>query len=67
MFQNLKAEMARRNLKAKDIAAAIGVETTSVYQILNGDRKLSIARAFAIKKALFPDLPMEYLFAEDDE
>ena len=67
MYPNLNAEMARRNIKAKEIADVLGMETTSVYPILSGDRKLTVSRALAIKRALFPNLSLEYLFAEDGE
>lgn len=67
MYPNLNAEMARRNIKPKNIAELFDMEVTSVYSILQGKRKLSVGRAWEIKKAFFPDLPIDYLFAEDGE
>ena len=67
MYPNLNAEMARRNIKPKNIAELLNIEATSVYSILQGKRKLSVGRAWKIKKAFFPDLSLEYLFYEDSE
>ena len=67
MYPNLNAEMARNAIKVKDIADLLGMELNSAYQLLNGKRKMTVARAFAIKKAFFPELPMEYLFQEADK
>lgn len=65
-YPNLKAEMARREIKAATIAKLLGIDTNNVYPLLNGRRKLSVSRAIRIRRAFFPDLEFEYLFDEDE-
>ena len=65
-YPNLKAEMARCNVNALDIAAILNINVNNVYPLLNGRRKLSVARAIKIKTAFFPNCDFEYLFHEDE-
>lgn len=65
MFKNLKAEMARQGFTNKDIASAIGVNISTVTFKLNEPDRLKFCEAREIKKKLFPNLTMEYLFKDD--
>ena len=67
VYPNLNAEMARHAIKVKDVADLLGMELNSAYQLLNGKRKMTVGRAYAIKKAFFPDLSIDYLFQEGPE
>ena len=65
MFRNLKAELARKDIKTKDLAKIIGVADKTAANKLKGDTEFTLSE---IKKiaALFPDVSVEYLFATDE-
>jgi len=62
MFQNLQAEMARRNLTGRALAKMIGVTELTLYNKLNGQREFKLNEMETIKGILRTDAPMEYLF-----
>lgn len=62
MFQNLQAEMARRNLTGRALAKMIGVTELTLYNKLNGQREFKLKEMEAIKSILKTDASMEYLF-----
>lgn len=62
MFQNLQAEMARRNLTGRALAKMVGVTELTLYNKLNGQREFKLNEMEAIKSVLRTDAPMEYLF-----
>lgn len=66
MLRNLKAEMARFGIKAKDIARFLNVRDATVYDKLNGHYVFSFNEALAIKKQFFPKHDLEYLFANTE-
>lgn len=65
MFPNLKAEMARRNIKVKDLASSIGVAPKTVYNRLSGRTEFTLSEMLTIKRHYFPDLTLDYLFNKD--
>lgn len=67
MLRNLKAEMARLGIKAKDIAVLLNVRDATVYDKLNGHYVFSFNEALAIKKRFFPEHDLEYLFATKED
>lgn len=65
MFLNLKAEMARRQWKMRDLAKASGISTPSLSQKMNGLRDFKRGEMIAIRKALgCEDLTLDFLFEE---
>lgn len=64
---NLRAEMARRGIRGKDLAILLGVRYSTVYDKLNGKYSFSFDEALAIKKAYFPEHNLEYLFDNEDQ
>ena len=62
MLLNLRAEMARSNVKPKDIASLLKVRVATVYDKLNGHYSFSFNEALAIKRHFFPEYDLEYLF-----
>lgn len=62
MFQNLQAEMARRNLTGRALAKMVGVTELTLYNKLNGQREFKLNEMETIKSVLRTDAPMEYLF-----
>lgn len=67
MLKNLKAEMTRRDVKAKQIAEALDVRLATVYDKLNGKYPFTFTEAVIIKKSFFPDEDIEYLFRNFEE
>ena len=62
MLRNLKAEMARNEITAKDIHKVIGKSEKTARAKIEGETPLSLPEAFAIRDQLFPGLSLEYLF-----
>lgn len=67
MRLNLSVAMARRGVKIKDLIAATGLCQKSVYNKLHGVTPFTVDEAIAIRGNLFPDLPIEWLFAAERE
>lgn len=67
LFPNLKAEIARKAIKEKDIAKKIGLSAKTFSSRMTGRSDFTLREMMAIKKHFFPDLSLEYLFATDDE
>lgn len=64
MFSNLRAEMARQRVTIQEVANAIGVGRDAASQKLSGKTPITLADAFKIEQAYFPDHDVRYLFAE---
>ena len=65
-MRNLKAEMARRDLKVKDLALLINMRPNTLRQKINGNTEFTVPEAFAISKVL-DRLPVDYLFAKGEQ
>jgi hypothetical protein len=65
MYPNLKAEMIRYGIKAKDIAALLGVTPAMVYSKMSCRTKVgfSLDKAIKIRDTYFPAIRLEDLFA----
>lgn len=67
MLMNLKAEMARHNVKVKEIAEVIGTKRPStVYDKINGRYGFTFDEAYQIQQRFFPDQSLSYLFAREE-
>ena len=66
MLRNLKAEMVRTGIKAKDIAEFLNVRDSTIYDKLNGHYVFSFNEALAIKQRFFPKYDLEYLFTKQE-
>lgn len=64
-MKNLKAEIARFDIKISDLQRVLNCSERTVRNKLNGSSALTYPEAKKIKDAFFPECPMEYLF--DDE
>ncbi|HUM44362.1 MAG TPA: helix-turn-helix transcriptional regulator [Fervidobacterium sp.] len=62
MFPNLKAEMARNNIKSMTLAEILGISYDSVINKINGKTDFTRSEIFKIRDTLFPDLSLDYLF-----
>lgn len=65
-MNNLKAEMARRSLTAKDLALLIKMQPRTLRNKLQGHSDFTLPEAFAISKVL-DNLDVAYLFGQDKQ
>ena len=63
-YDNLRAEMSRRNIGVMDIARSLGYNRDTVARKLSKRSRINLKEAFAIQKAFFPEMDLSYLFAE---
>lgn len=64
---NLKGELAKRGISRAKLATNLGIHPNTLSNKLEGKSYFTIAEAFAIKDAFFPDTELRYLFAQSDE
>lgn len=67
MLRNLKAEMARSNIKPKDLSHHLGLRMATIYDKLNGHYDFSTNEAIKIKRKYFKEHSIEYLFEREGE
>lgn len=67
MYHNLKAEMARKGIKVKDIADLLKVRRATASDKINGKYRFYCDEAIKIKKTFFPDLSIDYLFQSKND
>lgn len=65
-YENLRAEMGRKNITIKDIASLCGYNRDRLARKLSKKTPLSLAEAFQIQQKLFPDKDIYYLFDLED-
>jgi hypothetical protein len=66
LLKNLRAEMARNDIKIKDLSTLLGVRYATVCDKLNGKSQFCMNEAFMIKGQFFPNCSLEYLFDTGD-
>ena len=62
-YPNLVAEMARRDLDARDLAKVAKKSPDTLRNWLRGKGDFTVAIAFLIQQNLFPDCKITYLFS----
>lgn len=67
MFENLRVEMARKNITITEIAKTIGVNRDTLGKKFSGKSSLNLDEAFLIQKRFFPDMEIQLLFQELNE
>lgn len=67
MFRNLEAEMVRKGVSKKEMAALIGVSYNTIRNKINGKQKFLYDEAFKIREYFFPELSLEYLFETENQ
>ena len=65
VYKNLVGEIARRNIRYKDIAAALGISTRTLYGKLIEESDFKLSEANKIHAQFFPDVDKDYLFQRD--
>lgn len=63
-FENLRAEMARKNINVGDIANALHIARGTVGYKLSRKRPLTLDEAYIIANTFFPEKNVDYLFQE---
>lgn len=67
MLYNLKAEMARKNIKQEEISKALGLSKRALGNRIQGNVAFKLPEAQLIRDTFFHDLELEYLFKSDKE
>lgn len=67
MFENLRAEMARKNITITEIAKTIGVNRDTLGKKFSGKSSLNLDEAFLIQKKFFPEMEVQLFFQELNE
>ena len=62
MFPNLEAEMASSKITRAKLAEILGITPTTLSLKMSGKGTLSLKECVAIKKNVFPDKTLDYLF-----
>ena len=66
MLSNLKAEMARADVKLCAVAEVIGKGERTVRERIKGNGYFSVPEAIAVRDTFFPGISLEYLFARTE-
>ncbi len=63
-YDNLRAEMARRNIGVGNLAKMCGYNRDTLSRKLSKKSPLNLDDAFKIQRTAFPESDIRYLFAE---
>ena len=67
MFPNLNAEMARKKITIKDLAELAEIQYDTLKNKCSGITEFKRVEMFRIKKRVFPDMSIDYLFATEEK
>ncbi|HUS89782.1 MAG TPA: hypothetical protein VMW91_10580 [Desulfosporosinus sp.] len=67
LYPTLKAEMARRGLKTRDIAETLEVTTRTAYNKLTGKSKFMLNETVIVRDKHFPGWDIEVLFLREQK
>lgn len=67
MYPNLIIEATKKNITQSKIGSVCGATRDTVRNKMNKDGRFTIEEAIAIKKSLFPEHTLEYLFQREKE
>ena len=65
-YENLRAEMGRKNITIKDMASLCGYSRDRLARKLSKKTPLNLAEAFQIQQKVFPDKDIYFLFDLED-
>lgn len=65
-FENLRAEMARKQITIKEMSEFLGVSRDTLANKLARKRQINLDEALSLARYFFPNLTLNYLFAELD-
>lgn len=64
VFENLRAEMARKQLSILEISNFLGITRDTLGYKLSGKRPINLDEALRIAREFFPEHDIYYLFKE---
>lgn len=67
MFANLSAEMARKRITIKVLSGLTGIKYESLKNKIAGKTEFKRNEMFLIKKNVFPEQSIDYLFSTEKE
>lgn len=67
MLSNLKMAINAKNISTLAVAQVIGTTEKTAYNKLQGNSDFTMPEAMTIKRELFPEYDLMYLFAEDKD
>ena len=65
MFENLKAELTRKNMKYKDLAEKADINIVTLRQKINGKSEFNLSEILKIIQVFHNNFSFEYLFGEN--
>lgn len=64
IFQNLRKEMAKKNITIRMIARRLGIPKPLLKDKLEGNQPINLDEALRIRRLFFPEYDLYYLFHE---
>lgn len=64
IYENMRVEMARKDLTILDVAQNIGMNRETLSRKLSGRSPISLVEAFNIQQKCFPETDIRILFKE---
>lgn len=64
-MKNLRSVMALKRISTAALAAVIGVTEKTANNKLNGETEFTLIEALTIKRELFPEYDLTYLFERE--
>lgn len=64
LYPILVGEIAKRNIKRKSVAQALGITEKALYNKIIGKSPFTWPEVRTIRKCFFPDIPSDVLFEE---
>lgn len=65
MYPNLKAELARNKMTIKDLSEKLNIKYSTLKNKVSGITDFKCREMYLIKKDVFPDQTVDYLFEEN--
>lgn len=65
MYENLRAEIARKNKTLMDLSNEIGMRYQTLSEKIRGNSSFTVKEAISIKNALNVNMSIEELFGEE--
>lgn len=64
VFENLRAEMGRKNVTISEMAEKLGYNRDTLSRKLSGKSPINLDEAFAIQREFFDEVEVKVLFFE---
>lgn len=65
MYENLRAEIARKNKTLMDLSNEVGMRYQTLSEKIRGNSSFTVKEAISIKNALNVNMSIEELFGEE--